>query len=83
MWRRLLLREGQVKAVRKRVHRNGLKHSSYEGCEPFFRSISLYGVEVAYGMKLFTCFYVIQKSLANPGTRLREVREMSGHAIIS
>ncbi|EGG54852.1 hypothetical protein HMPREF9442_01346 [Paraprevotella xylaniphila YIT 11841] len=43
MWRRLLLREGQVKAVRKRVHRNELKHSLYEGREPFFRSISLYG----------------------------------------
>lgn len=36
-------REGLVKAVRKRVHRNGLNHSLYERCEPFFRSISLYG----------------------------------------
>lgn len=55
MRRRLHLREGQVKAVRKKVHRNGLNHSLYEGCEPFFRSILLYGVvwvaEVAHGIK--------------------------------
>ena len=44
-----------MKAVRKKVHRNGLNHSLYEGCEPFFRSILLYGVvwvaEVAHGIK--------------------------------
>ena len=55
MRRHLPLREGLVKAVRKKVHRNGLNHSLYEGCEPFFRSILLYGVvwvaEVAHGIK--------------------------------
>ena len=55
MRRHLHLREGLVKAVRKKVHRNGLNHSLYEGCEPFFRSILLYGVvwvaEVAHGIK--------------------------------
>ena len=45
MRRHLPLREGLVKAVRKKVHRNGLNHSLYEGCEPFFRS------EVAHGIK--------------------------------
>ena len=105
MRRHLPLREGLVKAVRKKVHRNGLNHSLYEGCEPFFRSILLYGVvwvaEVAHGIKSLAAarkivlsrtifrlaqkirgFSGIQKSLAVPGTRLREAREMSRQSVI-